>query len=67
MKTINCVSLIVNDDDILQTLDQVMASPFNVYAGEPLHEWYGDEYWSQELPSFLKPETSLIILRSLGC
>ena len=59
LKTFNGVSLIFNDDDNLQTLEQLIDSPFHVYAGDATPwgggGWFEEEYWSQELPHFLKP------------
>ena len=59
LRSFNGVSLIVNDDDNLQTLEHLILSPFKVYAGDATlwggGGWYRDEYWSQEFPNFLKP------------
>ena len=58
MRTFNGISLIFSDDDNFQTLEQLMSSPFKVYAGDATlwggGGWYGDEYWSREFPTFLK-------------
>ena len=59
MRTFNGITLIVNDDDVQQTLEQLITSPFKVYAGDATPwgggGWFSQEYWSQELPTFLKP------------
>ena len=58
LRTFNGISLIFNDDDNFQTLEQLMSSPCKVYAGDATlwggGGWYGDEYWSREFPTFLK-------------
>ena len=58
LRTFNGVSLMYNDEDNLQTLEQLMSSPFKVYAGDANlwggGGWYEDEYWSREFPNFLK-------------
>ena len=58
LRTFNGVSFIINDEDTLQSLEQLMSSPFKVYAGDATlwggGAWYRDEYWSREFPTFLK-------------
>jgi hypothetical protein len=58
LRTFNGVTLIINDEDTLQSLEQLIASPFLVYAGDATlwggGAWYKDEYWSREFPTFLK-------------
>ena len=58
LRTFNGVSLIINAEDTLQSLDQLIASPFLVYAGDATlwggGAWYKKEYWSREFPTFLK-------------
>ena len=59
LRTFNGVSVMVNDQDNLQTLDQLMQSPYKVCAGDATlwggGAWYGQQYWSREFPVFLKP------------
>ena len=59
LRSFNGVTAMVNDDDILQSLSELMSSPFNVYAGDATlwggGGWFKDEYWSREFPVFLKP------------
>jgi hypothetical protein len=47
MRTFNGVSLIVNDDDIQQTVEQLITSPFNVYAGDAT-PWGGGGWFREE-------------------
>ena len=59
LREFNGVNAMVNDDDIFQSLDELMFSPFLVCAGDATlwgaGAWFGDQYWSQEFPNFLKP------------
>ena len=58
MRTFNGVTVMVNDSDTQQTLEQLMSSPFKVCAGDATlwggGAWYGQQYWSREFPDFLK-------------
>ena len=58
LRDFNGVTAMVNDDDILQSLDELMSSPFNVCAGDATlwggGAWFENQYWSQEFPDFLK-------------
>ena len=59
LRDFNGVTAMVNDDDIMQSLEELMSSPFNVCAGDATlwggGAWFKEQYWSQEFPSFLKP------------
>ena len=58
MRTFNGINLIINSEDNFQSLEQLISSPFKVYAGDATlwggGGWYGDEYWSRDFPTFLK-------------
>ena len=58
LRHFNGVTAIFNTDDIMMSLDELMFSPFKVYAGDATlwggGGWYGAEYWSMEFPDFLK-------------
>ena len=58
LRDFNGVSAMVNDDDILQSLEELMSSPFFVCAGDATlwgaGAWFENQYWSQEFPNFLK-------------
>ena len=41
LRGFNGVTAIVNDDDIMMSLDELMSSPFNVYAGDQCVTMYG--------------------------
>ena len=59
LRHFNGVTAIINTDDIQQSLDELMHSPFHVYAGDATlwggGGWYRSEYWSRQFPDFLKP------------
>ena len=59
LRTFNGVTVMINDTDNLQTLDQLMQSPYKVCAGDATlwgaGAWYRQQYWSREFPGFLKP------------
>ena len=59
MRHFNGVTAIINTDDIQQSLDELMHSPFHVYAGDATlwggGGWYRSQYWSRQFPKFLKP------------
>ena len=59
LRDFNGVNAMVNDEDILQSLQELMSSPFHVCAGDATlwgaGAWFGSQYWSQEFPDFLKP------------
>ena len=54
----NGISMIVNDDPIPLTLQQLMDHPYDIYAGDATPTggggWHGAEYWSEELPVHLR-------------
>lgn len=54
----NGISMIVNDDPIPLTFQQLLDSPYDIYAGDATPTggggWHGAEYWSEELPDHLK-------------
>ena len=54
----NGISMIVNDDPIPLTFEQLLDSPHEIYAGDATPTggggWHGYEYWSEELPNHLK-------------
>ena len=58
LRDFNGVTAMVNDDDIFQSLEELMSSTFNVCAGDATlwggGAWYENQYWSQEFPDFLK-------------
>ena len=58
LRTFNGINLIINSEDNFQSLEQLMSSPFKVYAGDATlwggGGWYRDEYWSRAFPTFLK-------------
>ena len=58
LRTFNGINLIINSEDNFQSLEQLMSSPFKVYAGDATlwggGGWYRDEYWSRDFPTFLK-------------
>ena len=59
LKDFNGVNAMVNDDDILQSLDELMTSDLYVCAGDATlwggGAWFGSQYWSQQFPDFLRP------------
>ena len=59
LRTFNGVSVIINDHDTHQTLEQLITSPYKVCAGDATlwggGAWYGKQFWSREFPDFLKP------------
>ena len=54
----NGINIIVNDDPIPLSFQQLLDSPFEVCAGDatPMGggAWHGNEYWSQKLPLHLQ-------------
>ena len=54
----NGVNMIVNEEPIPLSLEQLLDTPFEVCAGDATPTgggaWHGNEYWSEELPIFLQ-------------
>ena len=54
----NGINMLVNDDPIPLSFEQLLDSPFDVCAGDATPTgggaWHGNEYWSEELPKFLQ-------------
>ena len=54
----NGISMIVNDEPIPLTLEQLLDDPHQVCAGDATPTgggaWHGQEYWSQELPASMQ-------------
>ena len=54
----NGINMLVNDDPIPLSFEQLLDSPFEVCAGDATPTgggaWHGNEYWSEELPKFLQ-------------
>ena len=54
----NGINMLVNDDPIPLSLEQLLDRPFDVCAGDATPTgggaWHGQEYWSQELQASLQ-------------
>ena len=58
LDTFNGISMIVNEEPIPLTLEQLLDDPHQVCAGDATPSgggaWHGQEYWCRELPAGLK-------------
>ena len=58
LDTFNGISMIVNDEPIPLTLNQLLDRPHDICAGDATPTgggaWHGDEYWCGDLPEHLK-------------
>ena len=58
LERFNGINMMVNEDPIPLSLEQLMDSPFEVCAGDATPTgggaWHGNEYWSEQLPKFLQ-------------
>ena len=58
LEKFNGINMMVNDDPIPLSFEQLLDSPFDICAGDATPTgggaWHGNEYWSQELPAHLQ-------------
>ena len=58
LEKFNGINIIVNDDPIPLSFEQLLDSPFDICAGDATPTgggaWHGNEYWSQKLPEYLQ-------------
>ena len=63
----NGINMLVNDDPIPLSLEQLLDSPYEVCAGDATPTgggaWHGNEYWSEELPRILQDPSIPIHLK----
>ena len=58
LDTFNGISMIVNEEPIPLSMEQLLDDPHQVCAGDATPSgagaWHGKEYWCQELPAYLR-------------